>query len=173
MKFLLIYLLHLPTTHLAKIKAKNKKFYKKLNNTLGHLGIFLFLFLIASPKALADTFTDEPAGGITFDANRNPCTNAGLLRRTFNVNSNFSVGSVSLGLNVSHGYRGAIRGFLQAPSGNFIEFLNINANDTNDNYDVLFQDGGSAINDGNNDAVASPFYDRDCESRCGAIYICR
>ena len=159
MKSLLKYLASISSAKSTKIKFNNKTFPRKLHVSLGHIAVFFVLFLSASPKALAETVNDVPSGGITFDRNTtNSCNN--FLVRSFNVTSNFSVGSVSLGLNVSHAYRGYIAGLLQAPSGNFIQFLNINTSDTNDNYDVLFQDGGSAINDGNNDAVGSPFYDR-------------
>ena len=80
--------------------------------------------------------------------------------RQFNVSGSGPVGSVSLGLNVTYNYRGALAGLLQSPSGTVVQFLNINGGDQNLNYDVLFQDGGGAINDGNADDVLTPFYDR-------------
>ncbi|MGB3758972.1 MAG: proprotein convertase P-domain-containing protein [Rivularia sp. (in: cyanobacteria)] len=160
MKFLLKYLVSVSNACSTKIKFNKKTFPRKLHVSLGHIAVFFVLFLSASPKALAETLNDAPSGGRTFNASTQRCSNNQFLVRTFNVTSNFSVGSVSLGLNVSHVYRGAIAGLLQSPSGTVVQFLNINASDQNDNYDVLFRDGGGAINDGNNDAVGSPFYDR-------------
>ncbi|MCG8363560.1 MAG: hypothetical protein MJA27_09565, partial [Pseudanabaenales cyanobacterium] len=140
----------------ANGKPLPSKFLAQLAAGLGLTGV---IALGGTSPVFAQTMIEDvPAGGITFGSTTNLCNN--FLVRSFNVNDNISVGDVSLGLNISHGFRGAIRGFLQAPSSNFIEFLNINGGDTNDNYDVLFQDGGGAINDGGIDDVGSPFYDR-------------
>ncbi len=116
MKFLLKYLVSVSNACSTKVKFNKNKIIRKLYGSLGHIGVFFVLFLSASPKALADTYTNTQPGG-TFRASTNPCNNSGFFVRSFNVTSNFSVGSVSLGLNVSHAYRGTVRDLLEAPSG--------------------------------------------------------
>ncbi len=39
----------------------------------------------------------------------------------------------------------------------------------NDNYDVLFKDGGGVLNDGNNDTVGSPYYTTELSIQIHAL----
>ena len=110
-------------------------------------------------SAIAQSTTENTSAS-SFNGGNIRCSNNNFLIRSFNVSSSDRVGALSLGLNVSYAYRGALAGFLQSPSGSVVQFLNIDGSDTNDNYDVLFQDGGTAVNDGTNDDVTIPFYDR-------------
>ena len=45
----------------TKNQAKKKRFPKKINTTLGYIGVFLFQFLIPSPKVFAqNSFCSTP-----------------------------------------------------------------------------------------------------------------
>ena len=146
------------TANLPGAIAKYLQISSRLTAIIGLTFLGTIVGLAVPQAALGQAVVENTQGG-TFDkTSTNNCNS--FFIRSFNINDNFVVGDVSLGLNISHTYRGDIVGLLQAPSGNFIQFLGTNGNDFNDNYNVLFEDGGSAINDGNNDAVSSPFYDR-------------
>jgi|GEM_PF-4968581 len=149
-------------TKLLSLKAVAKSFRgaSKFTATasLTLLGTSISLAVPQIVFAQAVVVEDAPAGGIPLNATTSRCNN--YLIRTFEVNNDFPVGKVTLGLNITHGYRGAIRGILRTPNRTFIQFSRINGSDTNDNYDVLFEDGGGAINNGNNDTVGQPFYER-------------
>jgi subtilisin-like proprotein convertase family protein len=71
------------------------------------------------------------------------------------------VSDVNLGLNISHATRGQLKVTLQAPGDATATTIVNTSSDSYDNYDVLIDDAsGNAINDGSNDTVASPYYDR-------------
>ena len=110
-------------------------------------------------SAAAQAVINNTTSG-NFNVNNAFCGNNQFLIRSFSVNNNFSVSGVTLGLNVTHPYRGAIAGILQSPSGTTAQFLGIDGADTNDNYDILLRNGGGAANDGTNDNTGTPFYDR-------------
>ncbi len=61
MEFIFKHLLGLYSAESAKNKPKNKRFSQKLIINLGYMGVFLFQFLIASPKVLAQSnFCSSP-----------------------------------------------------------------------------------------------------------------
>ncbi len=127
--------------------------------------LFLVSFIVvlgvigrARPAAAQAVVNNNTSGAFSGSARR--CANNAFFTRQFTVSGSAPVGTVSLGLNITYGFRGAIAGLLRSPSGTVVQFLNINGADTNANYDVLFQDGGSGLNDGNPDNTGTPFYDR-------------
>lgn len=127
---------------------------------IGLVSPFLILSSLLVGEAQATSIVDDiPAGGLPLGTPTNACNN--FLVRSFNVTDDILVGELSLGLNISHPFRGTIAGILQAPSGRNIQFLGVDGADTNANYDILLQDGGGPLNDGNIDDVNNPLYDRN------------
>jgi uncharacterized repeat protein (TIGR01451 family) len=83
------------------------------------------------------------------------------MSRYFLVTNHFHVTDVELGVNLDHASRGEIRGGLTSPDGTYYELIAVNTGDSNHNYDILLDaDGGTALNDGNNDDTGTPYYDR-------------
>ena len=92
----------------------------------------------------------------------NTCSSGGGVVRTFNVTDNFVISDVNIGVNVTHATRGQVRVTLKAPGDATATTIINTSSDTYDNYDVLVDDAStSAINDGSNDTVASPYYESD------------
>ncbi len=103
------------------------------------------------------TYDNTTTGAV--DETATPC--AAPLVRTFNVPDTFTVNAARLGLNVTHTYRGDIQATLISPGGTSRTVIATNGGDGNDNYDVLIDStSGNALNDGNVDNTAAPFYDR-------------
>ena len=82
------------------------------------------------------------------------------LQRTFTVPDTFIITGVSLGFNATHPWRGDIEANLVSPVGTVVPVMVANGGDSDNNYDILLQDGGGALDDGNADTTTSPFYER-------------
>lgn len=85
------------------------------------------------------------------------------LVRTFVVSDSFTVGSVAVGLNISHALRDEVVAVLESPTGTRAVLLNDTGFDSSDNYDVLLVANAETVgpDDGDADTVAEPFYHRD------------
>jgi len=91
----------------------------------------------------------------------NGCTSGYGVTKTFNVTEDLILTDVNLGVNISHTRRGQVRVTLKAPNDTAATTIINTASDSYDNYDVVVDDASSSnINDGSNDTVASPYYDR-------------
>jgi len=91
----------------------------------------------------------------------NGCSTGNGVTRVFEVNEDLIVTDVNLGLNISHASRGQVRVTLKSPSDVTATTIISNSSDTYDNYDVWIDDSSNnPINDGNNDSVAAPYFDR-------------
>ena len=89
------------------------------------------------------------------------CASGNGVSKTFNVTDNLLITDVNLGLNISHATRGQIKVTLKSPTDTAATTIINIASDSYDNYDFLVDDAStSAVNDGNNDTVGSPYYDR-------------
>lgn len=85
----------------------------------------------------------------------------GLQERTFVVSDAFPVGgagTIAVGVDITHTYRGDLNLVLVAPNGNSVTLAAVDGNDGNDNYRVMFSsnsDAGNALNDGDVDPVVA------------------
>ncbi len=105
----------------------------------------------------SDTFTYNVVSEIP----DNGCSSGNGVTQTFNITEDLIVTDVNLGVNLSHSSRGQVRVTLQSPSDGTATTIIGTSSDSYDNYDVWVDDSSSnAINDGNNDTVAEPYYDR-------------
>ncbi len=139
-------------------------------------GIICLVGLVLSTTTLSPTtavpvvhaasvsIDDAPAGGIALPDN--DCDNP--IIRTFNVTQNFTVGDISLGLNVDHVFRTDVEVTLIAPDGTSALILDDRSNN-NDNYDLMLTLTSLPSDDGNNDNTAAPLYDRNGRSYGNAI----
>ncbi len=131
----------------------------------GGKGVFTFLMVMAGLLAVrqnvtAQTNYDNTTSGAITD---NGCSSNSNLTRTFTVTGNTQVTDVNLGINITHANRGDITVKLTSPAGSTVSLV-LPANDANDNYDVLLDsDVATALNDGSNDDVAAPLYDRSAK----------
>ena len=149
--------------NLASKKSRSGYFYNLAKQSPKLLVIFCVVAastLGRARPAEAQAVVDNTTPGNFTAASTNSCNGGSFLVRSFVVNNSFPVGNVTLGLNVSHTFRGRIQGILQSPRGTQVRFLEIDTGDFNDNYDVLFRSIGGPINDGTNDATDSPSFDR-------------
>jgi subtilisin-like proprotein convertase family protein len=112
------------------------------------------------------TFDNATAGGIA-----NPAQGCATpLTRTFVVSDSFTVSGIALGVNITHASRGQIQVTLVAPNGAVSGNLIATSADTGDNYDVMLSaNGEGAINDGDTDPVAFPFFSRLAPVAAGTI----
>ena len=89
----------------------------------------------------------------------NACTSP--ITRFLTVPDAVTISDVNLGFNATHVWRSDIRVELTSPAGTTVRLMNGDQGDSLDNYDVLLDDESSTpLNDGTNDTVASPYYDR-------------
>ncbi|MCH9646898.1 MAG: carboxypeptidase regulatory-like domain-containing protein [Deltaproteobacteria bacterium] len=108
------------------------------------------------PTTVSSSYDNTTTGTISAAT---PC--ATPLIRTFTVTDTFALTDVDLGFRASHAYRGDIQGVLQSPTGTRVTVVATSGGDSNDNYDILLADGSpSALNDGDLDDTAAPFFDR-------------
>jgi subtilisin-like proprotein convertase family protein len=105
----------------------------------------------------------------------NSCSGGTGVTRTFEVTEDVLVRDVNVGLVITHADRGDIRVTLKAPGDATATIIVTNVghsgtgSDAYSNYDVLVDDASSSnINDGSNDTVASPYYDRTAGPRPNA-----
>ncbi len=109
------------------------------------------------PTIAQQTFENTTTGAITNATT--PCT--APLVRNFTVGTTFDVVGAGLGFVANHVFRGDIELTLQSPSGTRV-LVKGPANDGDDNYDIRLTDSAvNAIDDGNADNTAAPFYERD------------
>ncbi len=91
----------------------------------------------------------------------NSCTAGTGVTKTFNVTDAMLVSDLNVGLNLTHATRGQLKVTLKAPGDATATTIVNTSTDAYDNYDVLVDDASTNnINDGSNDTVASPYYDR-------------
>jgi len=91
----------------------------------------------------------------------NRCASGIGVTQTFNVTEDMTINDVNLGVNISHTRRGQVRVTLKSPSDVTATTIITNSSVTYDNYDVMVDDASSSnINDGSNDSIYSPYYDR-------------
>jgi subtilisin-like proprotein convertase family protein len=96
----------------------------------------------------------------------NGCVGGNGVTKTFNVTDDVLVSDLNVGLNITHATRGQLQVTLKAPGDTSATSLVTTINDSYDNYDVLIDDASTSnINDGSNDTVASPYYDRTAGPR--------
>jgi uncharacterized repeat protein (TIGR01451 family) len=100
----------------------------------------------------------------TVNETATPCT--APLIRLFNVPIVYSVADVNIGVMMSHTYRGDLRMFLTSPGGTQVTLIQ-NTADTQNNFNVLFDDGAAALitshttlNDTATAATVAPPYQR-------------
>lgn len=130
-----------------------------------HLAAAAFALLLASAGpagALIYTYENTTSGTVSQAAT--PCSNP--LLRTFTVTDSFTVSEIAIGINISHPRRGDVQARLVAPNGASIEVIADSTN-SDDNYDIYITNmpsettgSNSPLNDGDNDPVAAPFYNR-------------
>ncbi len=112
-------------------------------------------------EVATNTFTDTVSTVTYENTATGNITNGTTLTKTFNVTQDLFISNVTFGFNATHTNRGDIRVVLTSPTGTSVIILN-NSSDTNNNYDLLVQDGSAnAINDGNADTTTTPFYGSD------------
>ncbi len=115
------------------------------------------LFLAVPGAATIYTYDNTTAG--TVNETVTPCVNP--LVRTFTVNDSFTVSSIALGLNITHTFRGDLRGILLAPGGSSFQFVTEFGGDGDDNYDILVSTNTEgSLDDGDFDPIAAPFFNR-------------
>lgn len=121
------------------------------------------LLLASAHPAGALVYTYENTTSGTVSQAATPCSNP--LLRTFAVTDSFTVSEIAIGINISHPRRGDIQATLVAPNGASLQVIAASTN-SDDNYDVYITNmaaeagGTTALNDGDNDPVAAPFYNR-------------
>jgi len=131
--------------------------FKKLSS-LCLMVVFGLVFANTSVNAQTFNYPDTPSSGIAINSGT-PCSTP--IVRTINVSDSFAIAAASFGFNADHGYRGDIRVVVQHPDGTRVTVVSESGGDSNLNYDLNLVNGsGNAINDGNIDNTASPFYDR-------------
>ena len=135
---------------------KNKKHRVCFGFLFWLFAIFSVLLVTASSVS-AQSYSDAPLGGIAID---DLTTCSAPIVRNISVPDSFTISDVDFGFNANHTYRGDIQVTLQHPDGTRVTVI-ASSNDSDDNYDLELSDGaGGAIDDGNIDNTASPFYDR-------------
>lgn len=105
---------------------------------------------------LSSTYDNTTAGVIS---GATPC--ATPLVRTFAVTDTFALTSLDLGFSADHVFRGDIQATLESPASTRVIVIATSGADGNDNYDVLLASSAAgALNDGDADTTAAPFFDR-------------
>ncbi len=91
----------------------------------------------------------------------NGCGSGNGVTRTFQVTEDLLVTDVNLGVNLTHPSRGQVRVTLKSPTDTTATTIINTSTDTYDNYDLWVDDSsGNPVNDGNNDSVSAPYFDR-------------
>ncbi len=120
--------------------------------------VLAFLFAGSFVNAQTYTYEDVSAFGEDID-DSTPCGNP--LVRNISVTDSFTIVNVKFGFVAEHRSRGDIRVILEHPDGTRVTVVNSNGADSNRNYDIELDDAsGNPINDGDNDDIDSPYYDR-------------
>lgn len=96
--------------------------------------------LLVDPTTLPDneyTYTDQPATPLAVGASTQ-CDTASEVVRTFNVEDEFTVAEVAIGLTVDHRYRADVVAYLYAPNNEWQAL--VGDGQAAENYDVLLRD---------------------------------
>ena len=121
--------------------------------------VLIIISLFTSLSVNAQTHTYDDIAEIAFNNSSAECSSP--LIRNISVSDSFNIIDAKLGFNATHTYRGDIRVIIEHPDGTRATVINNNGGDGNNNYDIEVTDSsGNALNDGNADNTASPFYDR-------------
>lgn len=136
------------------------------------LPFVLLAALVAAPGA-ADVYQYDHVPGsaqaIPFALIDNVCQNGtSALNVQFTVPETFNALSAAVGLNISHNRRRDIRAYLVPPGGSpLLLFAHATSGTRIANYDIFLthvtdtgQDDVGLLNDGNDDPVAEPYYNR-------------
>ncbi|MBN1814246.1 MAG: proprotein convertase P-domain-containing protein, partial [Anaerolineae bacterium] len=114
--------------------------------------------------ALANVLLDPgPAQAIYDNAPAAPVGIGGAcLVRTFDVTESFSIGEVSLGLNLTHPWRDEVQAVLESPAGTQVQVIyGDSILGVAQNYDVFLNDAATGdLHAGQSDDPAAPYYDR-------------
>lgn len=139
----------------------------RVNNGLSATDEFYYLdnVMVSYDTVAQKTYHDIGwEGGILGDNNNRTspaqtCSEPAVLY--FSVYDDFTITDLNVGINVTHIARGDVRVTLDSPSGTTHQIVASNNSDTDDNYDILVDDGsGAALDDGSADNIDEPFYDR-------------
>ncbi len=92
----------------------------------------------------------------------NGCSSGNGVLVSFPIMDDLIVTDVNLGINLSHTSRGQVKVTLQSPSDvAATTIIALNSSDTYNNYDLWLDDiSANPINDGSNDDVFAPYFDR-------------
>lgn len=127
-----------------------------------HLATALLAAGLALPGPLAATiytYENTVSGQIP---ETTACIASGLAR-TFTVTDSFTVSTIALGFNATHGDREQLRLVLQAPGGSSTTLLAglDDGTDRSNNYDIqISTNSEGAVDDGTDDSTAEPYYAR-------------
>ncbi|NQX95860.1 MAG: proprotein convertase P-domain-containing protein, partial [Erythrobacter sp.] len=140
---------------------------QNLTRTVGNLAFWTLLFAavwLVDPQAAYAQTTVSVSRSNDGTIDEDQACNASPLVRNFNVNTNFVIGDVDLGVIVNHTWRGDLRITLRSPEGTTVELTNGNVNNlSGDHFNVLLNDEGTQLvnTDGNTvahtDAQNPPF----------------
>ncbi|MEW5871413.1 MAG: S8 family serine peptidase [Chloroflexota bacterium] len=80
----------------------------------------------------------------------------------------FDVRELHVGINISHFWRSDLRAWLHSPAGSSVQLLNGLEGGSDDNLDVLFQDGGSTYYLGSHN-IGMPYYENSWAPQAGTL----
>lgn len=121
--------------------------------------VLLAAGLVAAPvRAQTSTAYSNTTSG-TISETATPCSSP--LTRNFTIASNAQVTDVNIGVQLTHSYRGDLRATLVSPAGTVVDLIS-NVGTTQDNLNVLFDDGASATitshtSNGDSTTTAPPY----------------
>ena len=111
---------------------------------------------VTSAASQTDSVSNTSARSIT----DNGCISGSFRDRSFVMADDLIIENVTVGVNISHSYRGDLEINLISPDGVLV-MLAETSNDFDNNYDVLFADSGGVLDNNANDFISSPYYTRD------------
>ncbi|WP_447749795.1 proprotein convertase P-domain-containing protein [Sphingopyxis fribergensis] len=124
--------------------------------------VWLALTLASNPAAAQTTTSYSNTTTGTISETATSCTSP--MVRNFTVAANAQVTDVNIGVQLTHTYRGDLRATLVSPSGTVVNLIT-NIGTTQDNLNVLFDDGAAAsitTHTANNDSTTTaPPYQRN------------
>lgn len=104
------------------------------------------------------TYEDAPASPLPIADN---ACGAQAVVRTINVPDNITIADLDFGVTIEHPFRSDVEVTLQSPEGSSADLIVRTASTNIDNFDIQLNDEtASPLNDGNNDDIAAPIYDR-------------
>ena len=125
-----------------------------ISSRLLSLSLISLALFASRANALTYTYDNSTAGAIANNSCANPLT------RTFTVSDSFTVSEIAIGLNISHNNRGDLRATLVAPDATTRQFVT-ESGDSDNNYDIYVSTNTEgALDDGDSDPVAEPYYNR-------------